>query len=187
MAQKIGVDDVAPAPDWEVPLGWVVVSASDVPSGGEELRALLADCLSRGLDDPYDIADELQLDFGLVRHGLEQLLADLAKSPSTEPDTGGVLPEPSVQKPSEPEAVPAAVTNRFRKAARMVQKLDPARAASARVLLKAAASRAPLTIERAKTITRLSGDEFEDILDDLVIRGELLRNVDGGVQTWVRP
>ncbi|WP_336820106.1 hypothetical protein [Gordonia sp. MMO-8] len=63
--------------------------------------------------------------------------------------------------------------------------LPPAKSeATAREVLVLASTAAPLTMSRAKQITRMSGDLLEDVLEGLVVEGRLVRGL-GKEPSWV--
>lgn len=58
-------------------------------------------------------------------------------------------------------------------------RLPPPNAAVATIVFRIAAAAAPLTVDRASRIARLDPDEAADFLDQMVMEGELIRDIDG--------
>lgn len=147
-------------------VGWTVVGAGEVPDGGDELVQLLVASRADADSDADVLAEALQLDEGLIRRGLEKLVA---------------------RKPPTPLELATSLAKRRR--ADFIQlpdtsHLPAATVAMARELIVVAAGVAPVSMPRAKTITRLDGDRLEDIFDDLVNSGRLVF-ADGGEKAWV--
>lgn len=57
--------------------------------------------------------------------------------------------------------------------------LPPPNASVAAIIFRVAAAAAPLTVGRASRISRLDPDETADFLDQMVMEGELIKDVDG--------
>lgn len=180
-----------PAPDGiadselVVPTGWVEVPAVEVPDGGQELLDRVSICRKRGVAELLDIADALNLDAGLVRYALT-VLSPLVEVVPILPDSDtvqsdGADSESTVVIPQDP-----AVSRALKSAAELAAALPTARIETARLLFKVAAATRPLTVERAKAITRLGGDDFEDILDDLVVSGDLILTAEEGPRALTR-
>ncbi|MCH5642271.1 AAA domain-containing protein [Gordonia sp. ABSL49_1] len=136
--------------------------------------AVLYNVEKLGIVEPQDLAEQLEVSADRVERIMDQLVADGELLWETEElDEAAEADSDDTVRMSESVAEPSGT-------AREAETIR-------RVLVAGAWSAIPMTVERARAITKLDEDDVRGQLAALVAAGELKEQTVHGVQAWVRP
>ncbi|WP_182357236.1 AAA domain-containing protein [Tomitella gaofuii] len=170
--------------------GWEIVEPADLPFSDAALEERVLRLAQSGDVTPRQICRWIGIDVGLATEILEKLFrsGELDRRDDERLD-GPAEAESAVDAPERdehPGAPEEPVDPEIPDPARLIASLPPADAATARELLLTAADIAPLTMARAKTITRMGQGNLYEVLGTLVGERALVpKNSDTGFE-WVR-